>query len=64
MSWAGIYVSSCFPFSVVINDCSPLSVVLFFLLVFSGTVIVGLDDARALGPKGMQGPLGVQTPGF
>lgn len=50
MSWAGIFVSSCFPFSAFINDCFPLSVVLFFLLVFSGSVVVGLEEVGALGP--------------
>lgn len=60
MSWACIFVSFCFPFSVFINDCFPLSVALsFFLLVFSGTMIISLDEAEALGPEGIQGPLGV-----
>jgi len=59
MSWAGIFVSSCFHFSAFINDRFPLSVALFFLLVLSGSVIVGLDDVEALGPEGMQGSLAV-----
>lgn len=53
-----------FCFSEFINDCSPLSVALFFLLVFSGTVIVGLDEVGVLGPEGMQGPLGVLRKGY
>lgn len=53
-----------FRFSEFINDCSPLSVALFFLLVFSGTVIVGLDEVGILGPEGMQGPLGVLRKGY
>lgn len=60
MIWAGVFVSSCFPFSVFINDCFSLSVALFsFLLVFSGTMIISLDEVEALGPEGMQGPIGV-----
>lgn len=46
------------------NDCSPLSMALFFLLVFSGMVIVDLDEVGVLGPVGMQGPLGVLRKGY
>lgn len=53
-----------FHFSEFINGCSPLSVALFFLLVFSGAVIVGLDEVGVLGPEGMQGPLGVLRKGY
>lgn len=54
MSWTVIFILSCFPVLAFINDCFPLSVVVFLvfcffpLLVFSCTVIVGLHEMGVL----------------
>lgn len=66
MSWPVNFILSCFPVSAVMKDYFPLSVVLFFLSVFSDTGIVGSDEMGV--PQGMQGPLGIPLgilrPGF
>lgn len=62
MSWPVNFILLSFPVSAVMKDYFPLSVVLFFLSVFSDTGIVGSDEMGA--PQGMQGPLGILRPGF
>lgn len=53
-----------FPFRHSLMTVFPYLWCRFFLLVFSGTAIVGLDEVGALGPEEMQGPLEVRRAGF